>query len=44
LLIFARSLFLELFFDNLLLVYGFFSFILGRRYVAWKKTPNQKAN
>ncbi len=44
LLVFARSLFLELFFDNLLLVYGFFSFILGRRYIAWKKTPNKNVN
>ena len=41
LLVFARNLFFELLFDNLLLVYGFFGFILGRRYLAWKKTPNK---
>ncbi|TRO52068.1 glycosyltransferase [Candidatus Bathyarchaeota archaeon] len=38
LLIFARSLFVELVVDNLLLLYAFVSYLLGKRYVAWKKS------
>jgi biofilm PGA synthesis N-glycosyltransferase PgaC len=38
LLIFARHLFQEVVFDNLLLFYASVSYLFGRRYVAWKKT------
>lgn len=38
LLLFARQLFQELVFDNLLLFYASMSYLFGRRYVAWKKT------
>jgi cellulose synthase/poly-beta-1,6-N-acetylglucosamine synthase-like glycosyltransferase len=40
LLIFARTLFIELIVDNLLLFYASAGYLLGRRYVAWKKTKN----
>ncbi len=36
LLIFARTLFFEVFVDNLILLYGLANFVLGRRYVAWQ--------
>jgi biofilm PGA synthesis N-glycosyltransferase PgaC len=35
-LIFARRLFLEVFVDNLILVYALFSFLIGKRYVSWE--------
>ena len=38
LLLFARRLFQEVIFDNLLLFYASVSYLFGRRYVAWKKT------
>jgi cellulose synthase/poly-beta-1,6-N-acetylglucosamine synthase-like glycosyltransferase len=38
LLIFARHLFQEVVFDNLLLFYASVSYLFGRRYVSWKKT------
>lgn len=37
LLVFARSLFLELVVDNFLLVYASIGYLFGRRYVAWEK-------
>jgi len=40
LLLLARNLFLELILDNYILVYAFLSFLLGRRYVSWKKTKS----
>ena len=40
LLIFARHLFQEVVFDNLLLFYASVSYLFGRCYVAWKKTKN----
>ena len=40
LLLFARNLFLELILDNFILVYAFFSYIFGRRYISWKKTKS----
>lgn len=36
LLVFARRVFLEVVVDNLILVYALFSFLTGKRYVAWK--------
>ncbi len=38
LLIFARHLFQEVVFDNLLLFYASVTYLFGKRYVAWKKT------
>ncbi len=37
LLLFARRIFIEVLFDNLILLYALMSFLLGRRYVAWEK-------
>lgn len=39
LFIFARSLFMELVVDNLLLAYASVGYLFGRRYVSWQKTP-----
>jgi cellulose synthase/poly-beta-1,6-N-acetylglucosamine synthase-like glycosyltransferase len=38
LLVFARRLFFEVFFDNLVLLYAFFSMLFGKNYNAWQKT------
>jgi len=37
LLLFARRIFLEVFFDNLILFYALISFLFGKRYVTWEK-------
>ena len=38
LLLFARNVFLEILFDNMILLYALIGFLFGRRYVAWQKT------
>jgi cellulose synthase/poly-beta-1,6-N-acetylglucosamine synthase-like glycosyltransferase len=38
LLLFARRVFIELFFDNLILFYALITFLFGKRYVTWEKT------
>jgi cellulose synthase/poly-beta-1,6-N-acetylglucosamine synthase-like glycosyltransferase len=38
LLLFARRIFLELLFDNLILFYALITFLFGKRYVTWEKT------
>jgi len=37
LLLFARRIFLEVLFDNLILFYALFTFLFGKRYVTWEK-------
>jgi cellulose synthase/poly-beta-1,6-N-acetylglucosamine synthase-like glycosyltransferase len=36
-LLFARRVFFEVFFDNLILFYALFTFLFGKRYVTWEK-------
>jgi cellulose synthase/poly-beta-1,6-N-acetylglucosamine synthase-like glycosyltransferase len=38
LLLFARRIFLEVLFDNLILFYALTTFLFGKRYVTWEKT------
>jgi cellulose synthase/poly-beta-1,6-N-acetylglucosamine synthase-like glycosyltransferase len=38
LLVFARRVFVEVFIDNLVLLYALVSLVFGRRYTAWQKT------
>jgi hypothetical protein len=41
LLLLARNVFLEILFDNLILLYALIGFLFGRRYVTWQKTKVQ---
>lgn len=40
LLLFARNLFLELILNNFILVFAFLSYLIGRRYISWRRTKS----